>query len=179
MRDNAESPLQGTFNKRYISCKCLVISELCRASVAGTKNVKVNLMKIPSKQLLLITGLAIASSLGCTASAQTSTNSTNYSSTSENKGDADANAITPLSQSNAQDDLDVTQSIRKAIVAEKGLSVDAQNIKIITTTQHVVYLKGVVDSEEERQRIMALAKPLAGERTIKNHLKLPQETHKI
>lgn len=145
-------------------------------------------MKTPTNSTLLVAGLALASSFAPFAYAQTPTStptptptpmhSSGTSSTAENKADASSNAVTPFSQSNAQADLDVTQNIRKAILNEKNMSVDAQNIKIITTTNHVVYLKGVVDSETERQRILAIAKPLAGDRTIKNRLKLPDETHK-
>ena len=128
--------------------------------------------------LLLCTQFIIFT-LSCAAHAQ-STNteqSSTSSSTAANKGDDNPDSITPFSQSNADADLKVTQNIRQAIEKQDGLSENAKNIKIITTTDHTVYLKGVVDSEDERNRVLAIAKPIIGDLKFKNYLKLPGETH--
>lgn len=55
-------------------------------------------------------------------------------------------------QPNASNDRLTTAKVRKAIMADKGLSSYGHNIKIITMNGQVT-LKGPVKSEEERQRI--------------------------
>jgi osmotically-inducible protein OsmY len=55
-------------------------------------------------------------------------------------------------QSNESNDRLTTAKVRKAIVADKSLSTDGHNIKIITVNGKVT-LKGPVQSEEEKQRI--------------------------
>ncbi len=128
---------------------------------------------------LLVSAQFIMFSLTCVAHAQSTSSdqSSTTSTTAANKGDDKSDSITPFSQSNADADLKVTQNIRQAIEKQDGLSQNAKNIKIITTTDHTVYLKGVVDSEDERNRILSLAKPIIGDLKFKNLLKLPSETH--
>src|SRR6202789_3469955 len=59
-------------------------------------------------------------------------------------------------QSNAQPDRMTTAKIRKAITADKTLSTYAHNVKIITLNGAVT-LKGPVTSDEEKQKIAAMA----------------------
>jgi hyperosmotically inducible periplasmic protein len=59
-------------------------------------------------------------------------------------------------QSNAQSDRMTTAKIRKAITADKTLSTYAHNVKIITLNGAVT-LKGPVTSDEEKQKIAAMA----------------------
>ena len=62
---------------------------------------------------------------------------------------------------NNKSDREIMRQIRKSIVADKDLSTYAHNIKIIS--QHgQVTLKGPVHSDDERQRIEAKAKEVAG-----------------
>jgi hyperosmotically inducible periplasmic protein len=56
-------------------------------------------------------------------------------------------------QPNASNDRLITAKVRKAIMADKGLSTYAHNIKIITMNGQIT-LKGPVKSEEEKQRIV-------------------------
>ena len=53
-------------------------------------------------------------------------------------------------------DQKVTANIRKAIIADKALSTNAHNIKVITQ-DGVVTLKGPVNSEDERKSLVAKA----------------------
>jgi len=131
------------------------------------------------KILPQLSTLIVVLSLSCIVHGQSSPapeQSSVASSTAANKGDDRADSITPFSQSNADQDIKTTQNIRKAIENEGGLSTNAKNIKIITTSDHTVYLKGVVDSEDERNRVIALAKPIIGNLKFENFLKLPSET---
>ena len=58
-------------------------------------------------------------------------------------------------------DRKLTQKIRRAVVADKNLSTDAHNVKIISQNG-MVTLKGPVRSEEERKAVVAKAADIAG-----------------
>jgi len=88
----------------------------------------------------------------------------------KNVVDRNSETITPESQSNAKEDVEVTAAIRRAIVKNDSLSTYAHNIKIVTTENHVVYLRGPVASAEEVATIVKLAKQNAGKYPVKNQL---------
>jgi len=124
---------------------------------------------------VMTAGVCLSSST--TFGQDTNTNTpVTMSNTAQNKGDERSDAITPISQSNATEDLKVTQDIRKAIEEQSNLSINAKNIKIITTTNHTVYLRGVVDTDKERRIVVSLARPFVGKRVFKNQLRIPGET---
>lgn len=87
-----------------------------------------------------------------------------------NAVDAHQDTVTPEKQSNAKEDVEITRTIRRALVKDSTLSVYAHNIKIITTTDHVVYLRGTVSSSDDVSKIAALAKANAGQYPVKNQL---------
>src|SRR4051812_886094 len=60
--------------------------------------------------------------------------------------------INAASQKNTKRDVAITRDIRKAIVADKGLSTYAHNVKVITEDGFVT-IKGPVRSEDERKAI--------------------------
>ena len=66
-----------------------------------------------------------------------------------------------MDQGTSAADLGTTQALRKALVANKNLSLNGQNVKIITQ-DGVVTLRGPVALEAERPLIVALAKQSAG-----------------
>ena len=90
--------------------------------------------------------------------------------TGTNARDKSGETLTPLDQSSDQQDLDKTQKIRKALVEDASLSTNAKNIKVITVNGTVT-LRGPVDSAEERNKIVAKAKPIAGGQ-LKNELEI-------
>lgn len=59
---------------------------------------------------------------------------------------------TAQDQSNVQSDRETTAKVRKAIIADKDLSMYAHNIKIITRNGTVT-LMGPVKSDDEKQKI--------------------------
>ena len=140
----------------------------------------------PHFRILALTGLATGLSLSGTplhAQAISSQNSktTAPSTTSasipfEHRTERCRTDVTPFSQSNAEEDLKTTQKIRLAIRNKGNFSMNAENIKIITTSDHMVYLCGMVDTRKERIRIVELAEPIAGRHMLKNQLLLPNET---
>jgi osmotically-inducible protein OsmY len=77
-----------------------------------------------------------------------------------NKSDGQE-ALTPMSQGASAADTQETATIRKAIMADPMLSVDAQNIKIITLRGQVT-LRGVVDSVDEHKRVCQIVQKASG-----------------
>ncbi len=69
--------------------------------------------------------------------------------------------MTAEQQSEATADRELTQKIRKAIMADKSLSTYGHNVKIITK-DGAVTLKGPVPSDDEKLKIASLAADAAG-----------------
>jgi osmotically-inducible protein OsmY len=80
---------------------------------------------------------------------------------------------TAQSQSNAKSDLQTTADVRKAILADKNLSVYAHNVKIITRGGQVT-LKGPVKSEEEKQQVSTDAANVVSADKVNNQLTVKQ-----
>jgi hyperosmotically inducible periplasmic protein len=72
-------------------------------------------------------------------------------------------------QSNAQSDRMTTAKIRKAITADKTLSTYAHNVKIITLNGAVT-LKGPVTSDEEKQKVAAMAANIVSANKVTDEL---------
>lgn len=81
--------------------------------------------------------------------------------TDKNKRDRDPDAKTPIDQNENQSDIDITAGIRKDILAQDGMSVNARNVKVITADGKVT-LRGPVDSADEHKTIVEIAKKVAG-----------------
>ena len=81
--------------------------------------------------------------------------------TKMNKGDQSKTAVTADQQKMNSSDRKLTQTIRKAVVADKSLSTYAHNVKIISQNGTVT-LKGPVRSDDEKKAIVAKAVEAAG-----------------
>jgi len=68
-------------------------------------------------------------------------------------------------------DREITASIRRAVVADKSLSTNAHNVKIITSNG-MVTLRGPVKSAEEKAAVEAKAKQAAGVKSVTNQLEV-------
>jgi len=88
-----------------------------------------------------------------------------------NERDRQDAALTPMDQSNDPADIELTQKIRKAVVADEGLSTNAHNVKIISA-DGVVTLRGPVGSQDEKAKIEATAVSIAGAKNVRNHLEI-------
>lgn len=86
-----------------------------------------------------------------------------------------AGAVTPLDQGSSKTDLATTAQIRKEIMAGKNMSVNAQNVKIITNNGQVT-LRGPVNSEAERQRVGTIADKIARAENVDNQLEVKLTT---
>ena len=91
--------------------------------------------------------------------------------TAKNKRDSSGETQTSGDQSNKPEDIKITADIRRAVVAEKSLSMTAKNVKIITV-DGMVTLRGPVNTAEEKAMIAKLAKSAAGKAKITNQLEV-------
>ena len=94
--------------------------------------------------------------------------------TANNKRDRDmttGSPKTPMDQSNAKSDIDITAKIRSAIMADKSMSTNAQNCKIITE-KGAVTLRGVVNSADEKASVESIVKATVGVASVDNQLEI-------
>jgi hyperosmotically inducible periplasmic protein len=122
-------------------------------------------MKKLAAVMVLVGGLAVLSVASARAQGYPADNS------GKNVRDRQAAAVTSGDQSNTQSDLDITQEIRKAVIADKDLSTNAHNVKIITANG-VVTLRGPVKSSAEKANIGAMAKHVAGVTRVDNQIEI-------
>lgn len=92
--------------------------------------------------------------------------------TKVNSRDRDDEALTPLDQSNRKIDVLTTQKIRKSLMSDKTISMNGKNVKIITTPDGTVTLRGPVNSVSERETIYLKAVEVAGKAKVHNLLEL-------
>ena len=131
------------------------------------------------KSSLLISALLTLPFVGCneanrpaTTTAPPSANSTatDRDNTGVNVRDRSDAAKTPIDQNENQKDINITAEIRKRVVDTK-MSVNAQNVKIITQDGKVT-LRGPVKSEEEKSQIEKMAHEVAGSGNVDNQLEV-------
>ena len=84
------------------------------------------------------------------------------------RGDA---AVTPEKQGGEAGDREITAAIRRGIVKDDSLSLNAHNVKIITR-DGTVTLRGPVDNAAERTKIAQLAEQTAGVKRVDNQLEI-------
>ena len=94
--------------------------------------------------------------------------------TGRNTRDRDDRAITPVDQGESDADRDVTAKIRKAVVDDDGLSMNAHNVKIITK-DGVVTLRGPVKNASERASVVAKARQVAGVKRVDDQLEIEKK----
>jgi len=91
--------------------------------------------------------------------------------TEKNERDRQPGAMTPGDQGESEADREVTRLLREKVMEADGLSMNAQNIKIITK-DGVVTLRGPVDSANEKGRIATLAQAVPGVKRVDNQLEI-------
>lgn len=96
--------------------------------------------------------------------------------TAQNQGATRNDAVTPQKQGNSKSDVTVLAEVRKSVMAEKELSMDAKNVKILYS-KGLVTLRGPVDSEEEKTKVQDLAKACSGVTSVKNMLTVAPKAH--
>jgi hyperosmotically inducible protein len=98
---------------------------------------------------------------------------TDADNTRVNERDRESTALTPMDQGESAADRDLTQSIRKSVIADGSLSFTAKNVKIITRDGRVT-LRGAVNNAREKQTIEQAAKDLAGAKKVTNELEVTE-----
>jgi osmotically-inducible protein OsmY len=91
--------------------------------------------------------------------------------TGRNERDKDNTTLTPEDQKETESDIKITAAIRQAVVKNKSLSANAQNVKIITRNG-VVTLRGPVESKKESKKIKKIAKHTPGVLKVDNQLEI-------
>jgi len=88
-----------------------------------------------------------------------------------NARDQNNTTLTPEDQKETDADIGISTAIRQAVVRNKSLSINAQNIKIITRNG-VVTLRGPVESRAERKKIKKIAKHTPGVVHVDNQIEI-------
>lgn len=99
----------------------------------------------------------------------TGANVPNADNTKLNERDRSGTTALPRDQSNSSEDIDITARIRKMLVADGNLSMDAKNVKIITRDGSVV-LRGTVKDDTEKKAVQDHATHVQGVKNVDNEL---------
>jgi len=113
-------------------------------------------------------------SSGSTTSVSTSTTKA-VDNTERNIRDRDKATLTPINQGTSQADVNTTAQIRKEIIANENMSVNAKNVKIITNAGKVT-LRGPVNTEEEKRAIGEIATRVASAENVDDQLEVKVQT---
>jgi hyperosmotically inducible periplasmic protein len=97
--------------------------------------------------------------------------STDADNTARNSRDRDGATQTAGDQAENETDRTISANVREAVVADNGLSMNAHNVKIITSGGTVT-LRGPVKSSEEKAAIESKAKQVAGVTRVDNLLEI-------
>ena len=91
--------------------------------------------------------------------------------TARNERDRNAATQLPTDQAENEADREISANVRKAVVADDSLSINAQNVKIVTSNGNVT-LRGPVKTEQEKAAIEAKAKQVTGVHSVTNLLEV-------
>jgi osmotically-inducible protein OsmY len=75
-----------------------------------------------------------------------------------------------IMQSPDQHDLTVSQNVKRAIASDHNLASTGGHIAVITTTDHMVYLRGTVPSGADRQKILNVIQPFVASYHVSDQL---------
>jgi hyperosmotically inducible protein len=89
--------------------------------------------------------------------------------TERNIRDSGNATLTPEDQKETSADIKITAAIRRAVVKNKSLSLDAHNAKIITRNG-VVTLRGPVENPAEKHKLQSIAEKTRGVKQVDNQL---------
>jgi osmotically-inducible protein OsmY len=137
-------------------------------------------MKIATLAVFVATSaLALCASAAVAQSANTSEPAASGSraapdNTKSNREDPSNRNHTADDQKSNESDLKITQQIRRSVMADKGLSTYAHNIKIVSLNG-IVTLNGVVHGEAEKAQIAQKAAEVVGGTHVVNEIKVALE----
>ncbi len=126
-----------------------------------------------SLRSLQVTTLALCSLFATAGMAGRAATAQDATPPADNSAHNKHHAKTADNQPDAQADRLTTANIRKAIIADKGLSTYAHNVKIITR-DGAVTLKGPVKSDDEKQKVASAAATVVSQDKIVDQLTVKQ-----
>jgi hyperosmotically inducible periplasmic protein len=133
-------------------------------------------MKVP---ILVLASVAIIGGAVCSVQAAPSdylpaSDKSAPDNSAQNARDRGNETMTPMDQSNAPADIDLTRRVRQAVEADSNLSTDAKNVKIITV-DGVVWLRGPVKAAKEKTEIVRAARNIAGASNVRDQLEVARQ----
>jgi hyperosmotically inducible periplasmic protein len=121
------------------------------------------------KKFLFVAALGLAVA-GCEQGKSGSGSGTARDNTAVNERDRGSAAKTPIDQNENKKDVGITAEIRKRVVDTK-MSIDAQNVKIITQDGRVT-LRGPVKTADEKNQIETFAQEVAGAGNVDSQIEI-------
>jgi osmotically-inducible protein OsmY len=112
--------------------------------------------------------------VGCetqTGRVEKTSKTTDADNTARNERDRNPATQVATDQAETQADREISANVRKAVTADDSLSINAQNIKIVTSNGTVT-LRGPVKSAGEKAAIETKAKQVAGVTRVDNLLEI-------
>ena len=119
----------------------------------------------------LLLAVACASKTETVDVARKPSTATDADNTARNSRDRDGATQTSGDQAANETDRKISASVRESVVADNSLSMNARNVKIITSGG-IVTLRGPVKSTEEKAAIESKAKQVAGVTRVDNLLEI-------
>ena len=119
----------------------------------------------------LCTVRALLLTAGCSLAVLPAVAQTAPDNTKVNTRDRAKGAVTADQQKENAGDRDLTQKIRKSLMADKSLSTYAHNVKVVAQGGQVT-LKGPVRTEEEKRNVEAKAVEVAGAGHVVNEISI-------
>lgn len=121
-----------------------------------------------------VVGLSALLSLGLLSQAaradeKETTTHTEADNSKVNVRDQKSTALTSDDQTSKKSDVELIRKIRRSLTSDSSLSVNAQNVKIISHAGNVI-LKGPVNSYDERAAVERTAENIAGKENVASEL---------
>jgi osmotically-inducible protein OsmY len=122
--------------------------------------------KLMKKIRLLVLPILLVAVVSCSSQDTTPVQADNTARNAQSPS-----AKTATDQAENETDREISANVRKAVVADDSLSMDAHNVKIITSGG-VVTLRGPVKTQQEKTAIETKAKQVAGVVRVENLLEV-------
>ena len=144
-------------------------------SATTTWSINPNPRHFSSNRIVLSTFALLSSMLMtgnvCADSANPTVAHPQLDNTERNARDSGNATLLPEDQKETSGDIDLTAAIRRTVVRNKSLSLDAHNAKIITRNG-VVTLRGPVENPAEKAKLQKIAQKTKGVKQVDNQLEV-------
>lgn len=123
-------------------------------------------MRVPAVSLSVFLSFGLMSAYARADEGPTHTEADN---SRVNVRDQKSTALTADDQTSRKDDVELVRKIRRSLTSDSSLSVNAQNIKIISHAGNII-LKGPVKSADERAVVERAAQNIAGKDNVSSEI---------